>query len=119
MKNIFNKLILAHIRDGTMPPKGLADYERYLDLSVKEALRCGDIVKTLLTFARQKKIEAGHIEVLLEEIELAEIIEDVAIVAEGLLLNILPAPVALRLKDCTLALRNSEADCIFVGAAAE
>ena len=28
-------------------------------------------------------------------------------------------PVALRLKDCTLALRNSEADFIFVGAAGE
>ncbi len=28
-------------------------------------------------------------------------------------------PVALRLKDCTLALRNSEADWIFVGVAGE
>ncbi len=28
-------------------------------------------------------------------------------------------PVALRLKDCTLALRNSEADWIFVGAPGE
>ncbi len=56
----FNKLILSHIRDGTMPPQGMAAFEKYLDLSVKEALRCGEIVKTLLTFARQKKIEADH-----------------------------------------------------------
>jgi two-component system, NtrC family, sensor kinase len=58
----FNKLILSHIRDGTLPPEGMAAFEKYLDLSVKEALRCGDIVKTLLTFARQKKIEAGNID---------------------------------------------------------
>ena len=58
----FNKLILSHIRDGTLPPQGMAAFEKYLDLSVKEALRCGEIVKTLLTFARQKKIEADHID---------------------------------------------------------
>ncbi len=58
----FNKLILSHIRDGTLPPDGMAAFEKYLDLSVREALRCGEIVKTLLTFARQKKIEADHID---------------------------------------------------------
>jgi two-component system, NtrC family, sensor kinase len=58
----FNKLILSHIRDGTLPPEGMAAFEKYLDLSVREALRCGDIVKTLLTFARQKKIEPGNID---------------------------------------------------------
>jgi len=60
----FNKLILSHIRDGTLPPEGMVAFEKYLDLSVREALRCGDIVKTLLTFARQKKIEAGHIDLI-------------------------------------------------------
>ncbi|MFZ1986193.1 MAG: ATP-binding protein, partial [Desulfatitalea sp.] len=60
----FNKLILSHIRDDTLPPEGLAAFEKYLDLSVKEALRCGEIVKTLLTFARQKKIESDHIDLL-------------------------------------------------------
>ena len=58
----FNKLILSHLREQTLPPEGLQGFERYLDLSVREALRCGDIVKTLLTFARQKKIEAGPID---------------------------------------------------------
>ncbi len=60
----FNKLILSHIRDGTMPPEGMAAFEKYLDLSVREALRCGDIVKTLLTFARQKNVEADHIDLI-------------------------------------------------------
>lgn len=60
----FNKLILSHIRDNSLPPEGMAAFEKYLDLSVKEALRCGDIVKTLLTFARQKKIEADHIDLI-------------------------------------------------------
>lgn len=58
----FNKLILSHIRDNTLPPEGMAAFDKYLDLSVKEALRCGEIVKTLLTFARQKKIESGWID---------------------------------------------------------
>jgi signal transduction histidine kinase len=60
----FNKLILSYIRAGTMPEKGLEDFDRYLDLSVNEALRCGDIVKTLLTFARQKSVEAREIDLI-------------------------------------------------------
>jgi len=60
----FNKLILSHLQENTLPPEGIKGFERYLDLSVREALRCGDIVKTLLTFARQKKIEAGHIDLI-------------------------------------------------------
>lgn len=58
----FNKLILSHLQENSLPPEGVKGFERYLELSVKEALRCGDIVKTLLTFARQKKIEAGRID---------------------------------------------------------
>jgi two-component system NtrC family sensor kinase len=60
----FNKLILSYIRAGTLPEKGLKDFDRYLDLSVSEALRCGDIVKTLLTFARQKSVEAKEIDMI-------------------------------------------------------
>ncbi len=58
----FNKLILSHIQDGTLPPEGLVGFSRYLELSVREALRCGEIVKNLLTFARQKNIEAGPVD---------------------------------------------------------
>ena len=60
----FNKLILSHLRDNTLPPEGLKAFTRYLELSVKEALRCGDIVKSLLSFARQKNIEATHVDVI-------------------------------------------------------
>jgi len=60
----FNKLILSYINEGTLPENGLGDFERYLDLSVKEALRCGEIVKNLLTFARQKSVEAREIDLI-------------------------------------------------------
>ena len=60
----FNKLIKSHIEDGTLPPEGLAGFERYLDLSVREAMRCGGIVKNLLTFARQKGIEPRNIDLI-------------------------------------------------------
>jgi len=60
----FNKLVLAYIRDGTLPGEGLAGFERYLELSVKEAMRCGDIVKNLLSFARQKSIEPNKIDLI-------------------------------------------------------
>ena len=53
----FNKLILSYIKDQQLPPEGLPAFAQYLELSIKEALRCGDIVKHLLTFARQKNIE--------------------------------------------------------------
>jgi two-component system, NtrC family, sensor kinase len=70
----FNKLVLAHIRDNTLPPEGLAGFNRYLELSVKEAMRCGDIVKNLLSFARQKSIEPN-------EIDLIEMVETILLLA--------------------------------------
>ncbi len=60
----FNKLILSHIQDNTLPPEGLSGFTRYLELSVKEALRCGEIVKNLLSFARQKSIQACDIDLI-------------------------------------------------------
>jgi PAS domain S-box-containing protein len=60
----FNKLILSHIRDDTLPPEGMAAFGKYLELSVKEALRCGNIVKSLLSFARQKNIEPTHVDLI-------------------------------------------------------
>lgn len=60
----FNKLILSYLQDDTLPPEGLNAFARYLELSVKEALRCGDIVKSLLSFARQKNIEPTHIDLI-------------------------------------------------------
>jgi two-component system, NtrC family, sensor kinase len=60
----FNKLILAHIRDQTLPPEGLSEFMRYLELCVQEAMRCGNIVKNLLSFARQKSIEPNEIDLI-------------------------------------------------------
>jgi PAS domain S-box-containing protein len=60
----FNKLILSYIREDKLPPDGLNAFTHYLDLSVKEALRCGEIVKNLLTFARQKTITSANVDLI-------------------------------------------------------
>ncbi len=60
----FNKLILTHIRENSLPPEGLAAFARYLDISVREALRCGKIVNNLLTFARQKGVASRHFDLV-------------------------------------------------------
>jgi PAS domain S-box-containing protein len=59
----FTKLVLSYLRekDSTANPP---DLERYLELSFREALRCGGIVKNLLTFARQDNVEATNIDIL-------------------------------------------------------
>lgn len=58
----FTKLVLNHLqeRKGIDIPKEL---ERYLEVSFREALRCGGIVKNLLTFARQDNLEAARIDI--------------------------------------------------------
>jgi PAS domain S-box-containing protein len=49
----FNKLVLSFLGEQE-PGEGEADgHARYLELAVQEALRCGSIVKNLLSFARQ------------------------------------------------------------------
>ncbi|MBI9087416.1 MAG: PAS domain-containing protein [Desulfobacterales bacterium] len=60
----FNKLILSHLIDDTLPPEGMTAFKRYLDLSVREALRCGKIVNNLLTFARQKGLDSGPVDLI-------------------------------------------------------
>jgi PAS domain S-box-containing protein len=60
----FNKLILSYLQENRQPPEGLGAFIQYLELSVKEALRCGDIVKRLLSFARQKNIEATSVDLI-------------------------------------------------------
>jgi two-component system NtrC family sensor kinase len=60
----FNKLILSYLQENKMPPDGSAGFERYLNLSIREALRCGSIVNNLLTFARQKNVEAKDVDLI-------------------------------------------------------
>ena len=60
----FNKLILFYIQENELPPDGLKTFEHYLELCVKEALRCGKIVKNLLTFAGQKSLKAANFDLV-------------------------------------------------------
>lgn len=58
----FTKLVLTYLQKMDLPDKS-PNLERYLDLSFREALRCGSIVKNLLTFARQNSVEATRIDI--------------------------------------------------------
>ncbi len=71
----FNKLILRCLEDDDLPDDGFESFRRYLDISVREALRCGQIVKNLLTFARQKNIEVS-------QIDLKEMIDTILVLTE-------------------------------------
>jgi len=68
----FNKLILRCIQEDDLPEGGMEAFSHYLDICVKEAFRCGQIVKNLLTFARQKNIE-------LIQIDLKEMIDTIMV----------------------------------------
>jgi two-component system, NtrC family, sensor kinase len=58
----FTKLVLSYLKEMDLPDR-FPDLERYLGLSYREALRCGGIVKNLLTFARQNDIEPARIDI--------------------------------------------------------
>jgi two-component system, NtrC family, sensor kinase len=87
----FNKLVLSYLREGTLPADGHAGFERYLTLAVKEAMRCGEIVKNLLSFARQKSIES-------EKVDLIEMIHTILLLT-GHQLNMAEVKTELRLPD--------------------
>jgi PAS domain S-box-containing protein len=69
----FNKLILRCIQEDELPEEGMPAFSHYLDICVREAMRCGQIVKNLLTFARQKNIE-------LIQIDLKEMIDTILVI---------------------------------------
>ena len=71
----FNKLILSYIRENRIDGERMQAIERYLGLSVREALRCGEIVKNLLTFARQKNVEA-------KRIDLADVVDTILLLVD-------------------------------------
>ncbi len=58
----FNTLILKIIEQGKPSDQELEDFKRYLYLTVREAQRCGMIVKNLLSFSRQQQIETKKID---------------------------------------------------------
>ena len=59
----FNKLVrnILQSKPWDLPDIEMSNVIRYLDLSFREAMRCGSIVKSLLTFARPKSLEAKSI----------------------------------------------------------
>jgi len=66
----FTKLIRDTFREGGPHPDQIAQFERYMDLSLREAQRCGKIVTNLLSFSRQQNMEPKVIELgaMLEDI---------------------------------------------------
>lgn len=64
----FAMLILESLRAGAAGPGQMAKFEKYLELTVREAQRCGKIVSNLLSFARQQPVEP-------KVIDLCEIVE--------------------------------------------
>lgn len=58
----FTKLVRSMIQLEDPPKDVMPKIEHYLDMSFREAMRCGSIVKNLLTFARPKSVEAKTID---------------------------------------------------------
>lgn len=54
----FTKLVQAMIQRSGLSSEEKANMDRYLELSFREGMRCGSIVKNLLTFARPESMEA-------------------------------------------------------------
>lgn len=54
----FTKLVQVMFQRAHLSDEDLKKIDHYLDLSFREAMRCGIIVKSLLTFARPKSLEA-------------------------------------------------------------
>ncbi len=66
----FAKLIKKSLAEGETNPKALENYDKYLELTLREAQRCGNIVSNLLSFARQKAVEP-------KVLDLCEIIDQI------------------------------------------
>jgi signal transduction histidine kinase len=66
----FTRLVQSIVRERRFTDEMMSQVEQYLDLSFHEAMRCGSIVKNLLTFARPKGLES-------REINLAEVVDTV------------------------------------------
>ena len=60
----FAKLVRTELKEGTPTPERMVSFDRYLDLTVREAQRCGKIVTSLLSFARQQPIEPKIIDLI-------------------------------------------------------
>ena len=66
----FAQFIKKSLSEGELDPEHLKNYDKYLELTLREARRCGDIVTNLLTFARQKAVEP-------KTLDLCEIVDQI------------------------------------------
>jgi two-component system NtrC family sensor kinase len=66
----FSKLMISSLNRENVPPEELDKFRRYLELIASESSRCGQILRNLLSFARQGELEKDFFDVhaLLEEI---------------------------------------------------
>ena len=60
----FSKLIKETLQEGPPSPQQLVQFDRYLELTVREAQRCAKIVSNLLSFSRQQAVEPKTIDLL-------------------------------------------------------
>jgi len=59
----FTRLILTMMQRSMMSSDDIVKMQRYLDLAFREGMRCGSIVKNLLTFARPESLMAQRIDI--------------------------------------------------------
>jgi len=66
----FSMLILKTLREHAPTEGELADFQKWLDLTVQEARRCARIVSNLLSFSRQQTLEPKRLDLreLLEQV---------------------------------------------------
>lgn len=71
----FTKLILKSIREGSPSKEDLRSFDKWLELTIREATRCGKIVSNLLSFARQQSLE-------IKRLDLKELLEQVVLLTQ-------------------------------------
>jgi two-component system NtrC family sensor kinase len=69
---IFSKLMRSSLEGDTVTPEQLEKFRNYLDLMASESARCGQILRNLLSFARQSDLRKTAIDLrpLLDEVVL-------------------------------------------------
>ena len=66
----FSKLMISSLNRENIPPEEVAKFRRYLELIASESSRCGQILRNLLSFARQGELKKDFFDIheLLEEL---------------------------------------------------
>ena len=66
----FSKLMRMSLEEENLPPEDVPKFRTYLDLIAGESARCGQILRNLLSFARQGELKKSrfHLDPLLDEV---------------------------------------------------